>query len=80
MKYDFGGWATRNDLTCADGRVIKKMHSKDRMDRLFRWYGCTTITIQIMCLDLHIWKTEMMAFTPIVNSTIQKLVRQLKNL
>lgn len=24
MKYDFGGWATRNDLLCADGRVIKK--------------------------------------------------------
>lgn len=24
MKYDFCGWATRNDLTCADGRVIKK--------------------------------------------------------
>lgn len=24
MKYDFGGWATRNDLECADGRVIKK--------------------------------------------------------
>ena len=24
MKYDFGGWATRNDLKCADGRVIKK--------------------------------------------------------
>lgn len=24
MKYDFGGWATRNDLTCADGRVIKR--------------------------------------------------------
>lgn len=24
MKYDFGGWATRNDLRCADGRVIKK--------------------------------------------------------
>lgn len=24
MKYDFGGWATRNDLQCADGRVIKK--------------------------------------------------------
>lgn len=23
-KYDFSGWATRNDLTCADGRVIKK--------------------------------------------------------
>ena len=24
MKYDFGGWATRYDLTCTDGRVIKK--------------------------------------------------------
>lgn len=24
MKYDFGGWATRNDLQCSDGRVIKK--------------------------------------------------------
>lgn len=24
MKYDFGGWATRNDLTCSDGRVIKR--------------------------------------------------------
>ena len=24
MKYDFGGWATRNDLQCADGRIIKK--------------------------------------------------------
>lgn len=24
MKCDFGGWATRNDLTCTDGLVIKK--------------------------------------------------------
>lgn len=24
MKYDFGGYATRNNLTCTDGRVIKK--------------------------------------------------------
>lgn len=24
MKYDFGGWATRNDLNCADGRIIRK--------------------------------------------------------
>lgn len=23
-KYDFSGWATRNDLVCADGRTIKK--------------------------------------------------------
>ena len=24
MKYDFSGWATRNDLKCADGRIIRK--------------------------------------------------------
>lgn len=36
MKYDFGGWATRNDLQCADGRVIKKTLSKGRTGRLFR--------------------------------------------
>lgn len=24
MKYDFSGWATKNDLKCTDGRVIKK--------------------------------------------------------
>ena len=23
-KYDFGGWATRNDLLCSDGRTIRK--------------------------------------------------------
>ena len=23
-KYDFSGWATRNDLLCADGRTIKR--------------------------------------------------------
>lgn len=23
-KYDFSGWATRNDLTCSDGRIIRK--------------------------------------------------------
>lgn len=24
MKYDFSGWATKNDLQCADGRVIRR--------------------------------------------------------
>ena len=23
-KYDFSGWATKNDLRCSDGRVINK--------------------------------------------------------
>ena len=29
MKYDFSGWATRNDLRCADGRTIRKDAFKD---------------------------------------------------
>ena len=28
-KYDFGGWATKNDLLCSDGRTIKKDAFKD---------------------------------------------------
>ena len=23
-KYDFSGWATKNDLKCSDGRIIRK--------------------------------------------------------
>ena len=30
MKYDFAGWATRNDLRCSDGRVIRKHAFKDQ--------------------------------------------------
>ena len=29
MKYDFGGWATRNNLRCSDGRTIIKDAFKD---------------------------------------------------
>lgn len=29
MKYDFSGWATRNDLKCSDGRTIRKDAFKD---------------------------------------------------
>ena len=28
-RYDFAGWATRNDLRCSDGRVIRKDAFKD---------------------------------------------------
>ena len=24
MEYDFSGWATRNDLECSDGRIIRR--------------------------------------------------------
>ena len=30
MKYDFGGYATRNDIECTDGRVIRKDAFKDQ--------------------------------------------------
>ena len=29
QNYDFGGWATKNDLLCADGRTIRKNAFKD---------------------------------------------------
>lgn len=29
MKYDFSGWATKNNLKCSDGRVIRKDAFKD---------------------------------------------------
>ena len=29
MKFDFSGWATRNDLLCGDGRTIRKNAFKD---------------------------------------------------
>ena len=28
-SYDFAGWATKNDLRCADGRIIKRDAFKD---------------------------------------------------
>lgn len=28
-KYDFAGWATRNDIVCSDGRIIKRDAFKD---------------------------------------------------
>lgn len=39
MKYDFGGWATRNDLLCADGRTIKKnaFRAQDGQDVPLVW-------------------------------------------
>lgn len=28
-KYDFAGWASRNDLKCSDGRTIRRDAFKD---------------------------------------------------
>lgn len=32
-KYDFGGWATRNDIRCTDGRTIRRNAFKDCTER-----------------------------------------------
>lgn len=32
-KYDFGGWATRNDIRCSDGRTIRRDAFKDCTNR-----------------------------------------------
>ena len=29
FKYDFSGWATKNDLLCSDGRTIRRDAFKD---------------------------------------------------
>ena len=37
-NYDFCGWATRNNIKCSDGRVIRKdafKHNKDNLE----WKG-----------------------------------------
>lgn len=33
-KYDFSGWATRNDIRCSDGRTIRKDAFKDQNGRV----------------------------------------------
>ena len=29
MKFDFSGWATKNDIVCGDGRIIRQDAFKD---------------------------------------------------
>lgn len=67
-KYDFSGWATRNDLLCVDGRTIKKMRLKTRMEKPFRWFGGTPILILIACSVMRFWKIVTRVFTLIVVS------------
>lgn len=43
---DFSGYATRNDLACGDGRVIRKMHFRITMDVQSRLFGIITIRTQ----------------------------------
>lgn len=42
-KYDFSGWATRNDLTCSDGRIIRQNAFKD----------CDGLTVPLVWMHSH---------------------------
>lgn len=42
-KYDFSGWATRNDLTCSDGRIIRQNAFKD----------CDGMTVPLVWMHSH---------------------------
>ena len=42
-KYDFSGWATRNDLTCSDGRIIRQDAFKD----------CDGATVPLVWMHSH---------------------------
>lgn len=43
---DFSGYATRNDLACGDGRVIRKNAFSDNDGRTVRLFGIITIRTQ----------------------------------
>lgn len=57
MKYDFGGWATRNDLTCADGRVIKKDAFK----------GQNGMTVPLVWMHNHTAPDNVLGFAHLEN-------------
>ena len=45
-KFDFSGWATRNDLLCGDGRTIRKNAFKDNDGQ----------TVPLVWNHQHSWK------------------------
>lgn len=46
-NYDFGGYATRNDLLCEDGRTIKKDAFKDNDGTTVPLIGITITKVQM---------------------------------
>ena len=49
MRYDFSGWATRNDLKCSDGRTIRKdaFKSNDGQPAAKRFIHCFTTSCKM---------------------------------
>ena len=77
-KFDFSGWATRNDLQCADGRIIRKDAFKHQDGETVSLVWNHQHDSPDNVWDMRCWRTETKVFMPIVHLTIQNLVRLLK--
>ena len=80
ISCDFSGYATRNDLLCGDGRIIRKMLSRIVMERPYRLYGTTIIQIRNLFLVMLFLKTETMVYTHIAHLMIPKQANMLRSL
>ena len=67
-KYDFSGWATRNDLLCTDGRTIKRDAFKNQNGQTVPLIWGHIIPIPIVYSVMGYWKIVMRAFMPTVVS------------
>lgn len=68
MRYDFSGWATRNDLKCSDGRTIRKDAFKSNDGDGSRWSE-PQHNEAMKVLGQRCWRTVRTAFTPTAHST-----------
>lgn len=69
LKYDFSGWATRNDLVCSDGRTFAVMRLRIATERPSPSYGITSMTTRPIFWAMRCWRTARMAFTLTAHST-----------
>lgn len=76
---DFSGWATRNDLKCSDGRVIRRDAFKHDDGIKVRSYGIISTMIHAMCLVMHGWKIVRKVFIPTAFSTEFRIRRDWKD-
>lgn len=58
-KYDFSGWATRNDLLCTDGRTIKRDAFKSQNGQTVPLIWGHNHSDPIVCLVMECWKIVM---------------------
>ena len=56
-KYDFSGWATRNNLKCSDGRFVKIewrfLYRRFQAVKPFLLFGIISIMIRLMFSDMR---------------------------